>query len=320
MEHQVIPIEARPRARQVVTADVLSLRLAMVNVYFVGTPEEGWVVVDAGLPGSAERIVRTACERFGPESVPKAIVLTHGHFDHVGALEKLLAQWDVPVYAHSFELPYLTGLSSYPPPDPAVGGGVLAFFSRLYRREGIDLGNRVHELPEDGTVPGMPGWRWIHTPGHTAGHISLFRDEDRTLIAGDAFVTTKQESLMAVLTQRKELHGPPAYFTSDWEAARRSVEALAELQPAVAATGHGLPMRGERLRVELQRLARDFDQVGRPSYGRYVRKPAIADERGLVSVPPPVPDPIVSILAGIGAVAAAGATFFLTSRRDGRWI
>ena len=42
----------------------------------------------------------------------------------------------------------------------------------------------------------MPGWRWVHTPGHTAGHVSLFRDADRTLIAGDAFVTTKQESAL----------------------------------------------------------------------------------------------------------------------------
>jgi hypothetical protein len=39
----------------------------------------------------------------------------------------------------------------------------------------------------------MPGWRWMHTPGHTEGHVCLFRNSDRTLIAGDAFTTTKQE-------------------------------------------------------------------------------------------------------------------------------
>jgi glyoxylase-like metal-dependent hydrolase (beta-lactamase superfamily II) len=62
-------------------------------------------------------------------------------------------------------------------------------------------------------VPGAPGWRWIPTPGHSPGHISLLRDSDRTIVAGDAFTTTKQESLVAALTQRAEIHGPPMYFT-----------------------------------------------------------------------------------------------------------
>ena len=59
--------------------------------------------------------------------------------------------------------------------------------------------------------------------------LSFFREADRTLIAGDAFVTTKQESAVAALTQRPEMHGPPTYFTPDWENARRSVERLAAL-------------------------------------------------------------------------------------------
>jgi glyoxylase-like metal-dependent hydrolase (beta-lactamase superfamily II) len=316
MEHHIIPIEARPRARQVVTADVLALRIVMVNVFFVGAHETAWVLVDTGLPGSARRIMQVAGDLFGADSRPRAIVLTHGHFDHVGGLEELLSHWDVPVFAHPFELPYLTGISDYPPADPAAGGGAMAFFSRLYPRRGIDLGDHVHELPDDFSIPGMPGWRWIHTPGHTPGHVSYFRDADRTLIAGDAFVTTKQESLLSVLTQHKELHGPPKYFTPDWQAARRSVEALAALEPAVAATGHGLPMRGERLRNGLQKLAAEFNQIARPRFGRYVKKPAVADERGVVSVPPPVADPRVSILAGLGAVAAAGATYYFASRRS----
>src|SRR5688500_17349721 len=63
---------------------------------------------------------------------------------------------------------------------------------------------RVQALPADGTIPGMQGWRWIHTPGHTAGHISLFRADDRTLIVGDAFCTTKQKSFL-VAVQLREL-------------------------------------------------------------------------------------------------------------------
>lgn len=116
----------------------------------------------------------------------------------------------------------------------------------------------------------MPGWRWIHTPGHTKGHVSLFREDDRCLIAGDAFVTVKQESLYAVATQEQEIHGPPAYFTPDWNAARQSVERLAQLRPSIAATGHGTPMRGEELGRALEKLLMDFDEIAVPNQGRYV--------------------------------------------------
>ena len=255
------------------TADLTRLRFLFVNLYLCGTPTS-WALIDAGLQGSAGTIVATAEERFGQGAKPRAIILTHGHFDHVGAFPELLQRWDVPVYAHRLELPHLTGQSDYPPPDPTVGKGVMALMSFAYPNQAIDLGARIRPLPDDGSVPHMPGWHWIHTPGHTAGHISLFCEEDRCLIAGDAFVTTKQESLYAVVTQEPEVHGPPAYFTPDWASARRSVEELAALRPAIAATGHGTPMIGRELSEGLERLVRDFDAIAVADQGRYVRRSA----------------------------------------------
>ena len=252
-----------------VAPGVTRLRHLFVNLYLLGQPG-AWVLVDAGLPGAADSIRRTAEELFGAGARPQAIILTHGHFDHVGALATLAEQWDVPVYAHRLELPHLTGAADYPPPDPRVGKGVMALLSFAYPNKAIDLGDRATALPEDGSVPGVAGWRWVHTPGHTRGHVSLFRDEDRCLIAGDAFVTTQQESLYAVATQQEEVHGPPAYFTPDWAAARRSLEHLAALAPASAATGHGTPMRGAALRDGLARLVTRFDEIAVPARGRYV--------------------------------------------------
>jgi len=300
-----------------ITRDLAFQRHAIVNVFFYGTPGAGdrsWVLIDAGLPGSAGRIIRGAAERFGEHARPAAIVLTHGHFDHVGAVRELSERWNTPVYAHPLELPYITRRSPYPPPDPTVGGGAMARMSPLYPRGPFDGGDEVHALPSNGMLPHMPGWRWIHTPGHSPGHVSLFRDADRLLVAGDAFVTTKQESAIAVLSQRPEIHGPPKYYTTDWVAARRSVEALAALEPEIMATGHGRPLGGPAAREGLRELARGFQWEAVPMDGRYVREPAMSDEQGLLSVPPPVPDDFPKVMLGVAAVAA-GVVAYRRRRR-----
>lgn len=229
--------------------------------------------MDAGLSRfSAWTILRHATRRFGPNTPPRAIILIHGHFDHIGAIKPLLARWDVPVYAHNLEMPFLTGRADYLPPDPRVGGGLVAWLAFMYPRKGINISERVEALPLDGTIPGLAQWRWIHTPGHTPGHIALFRETDRTLIPADAFITVKQESFWAVLTQTPTMHGPPMYFTPDWQAARRSVRELASLKPNVVATGHGLPLRGPEVQRQLETLAAEFDRVAIPKRGRYVKQ------------------------------------------------
>lgn len=302
-------MSANPRE---IADGVMFLRTMVVNVYFV---REGrsWVLIDAGLRGYAGAIRRAAQGFAGPWR-PSAIVLTHGHFDHVGALPELLDDWRVPVYAHRLERPYLTGRSKYPPSDPLVGRGALALVSRLYPRGPIDIQSSLELLSDPESVPNLPGWRWIHTPGHTAGHISLFRDRDRTLIAGDAVTTVQQESVLAVATQRRELHGPPAYFTQDWRAAGESVGRLAALRPEVLGSGHGQPVRGEPMRAALRNLASRFERDEVPSFGRYAGHPAITDERGIVRLPP---DPLPKIVAGI-AVAGALAYGIAHQRRTQR--
>jgi glyoxylase-like metal-dependent hydrolase (beta-lactamase superfamily II) len=219
----------------------------------------------------------------------------------------------VPVYAHELELPYLTGRSSYPPPDPLVGGGALAWVAKFYPKRPLNLGGWVTALPSDGSVPGLPGWRWLATPGHSAGHVSFVRDSDRVVLAGDAVVTTRQESLYAVATQRLELHGPPAYFTQNWYAAADSVRTLADLEPSTLVSGHGRPMSGPELRLNLRTLANRFEEVEVPRHGRYVRQPARANDTGVVWVPPdPLPRIAVKALAPIAAGVAA---FFIARRR-----
>jgi len=234
----------------------------IVNLCFIGEiGSNDFVIVDAGMPESAEEIIDVAKERFGENARPKAILLTHGHFDHVGGIIGLIEEWNVPVYAHELEIPYLTGQLKYPEPDPTVDGGLVAKMSPMFPNEPIDLGNHVQPLPADGRVPGLSEWKWIHTPGHSEGHVSYFREKDRALIVGDAFVTVKQESLYKVYMQEKEISGPPKYLTPDWDSAWESVKKLEKLQPEVAVTGHGIPMRGQELKNNLKLLADHFDRI-----------------------------------------------------------
>jgi glyoxylase-like metal-dependent hydrolase (beta-lactamase superfamily II) len=302
-----------------VTADLARLRIGFVNVYFAGAPggDAPWALVDSGLAMGAASILSVAADRFGVDARPSAIILTHGHFDHVGALEALLAVWDVPVYAHTAELPFLTGRADFPPPDPTVGGSVLGRLTPPSPEHGIDLGDRVQALPDNKDVPGMPGWRWIPTPGHSPGHVSLFRASDRTLLAGDALSTTRQESAYTVLSQPKELTGPPAYFTIDWDKAERAARTLASLKPAILAPGHGEPMKQPSLAEDLAALARDFNDRVRPSHGRYVNHPAMTDDEGVVALPSPSRSSRVrwGALSGVAAATFAGTWLY---RRLGR--
>ncbi len=264
-----------------VTPDLALQRLVIVNAVLFGrngAADRQWVLIDTGVAGTASTLRRAAERRFGPNSRPAAIIMTHGHADHAGGLAELAGAWDAPVYAHRLEMPYLNGSASYPPPDPLVGGGLMSLASPLFPRGPFDVGERLKPLPEGGSVPFMPGWRWIFTPGHTVGHVSLWRETDRSLIAGDAFIATNQESAYAVAVQAPELHGPPMYYTVDWQAAKQSVATLAALEPEFVLTGHGPALRGADMRAALHDLASRFDDVAVPQGHRYANQPAHAED------------------------------------------
>ncbi|RRB07284.1 MBL fold metallo-hydrolase [Larkinella rosea] len=295
-----------------IARDVRGMKNVFVNVYFIGEPKTGgkWILVDTGTPSGADPIRKKATELFGEHNPPQAIILTHGHFDHAGSLETLLKEWgDVPIYAHKLEMPFLQGKSHYPPPDPAVGGGAMAYLSWMFPTAPYNFGDRVRPFPADGIVPELPEWKVIHTPGHSPGHISLFREKDRVLIAGDAFTNTDQNSAFAVMTQKEALHGPPAYFTIDWEASKRSIQDLAALNPTAAGTGHGKAIRGISLPQMLEDLIHSFEAQEVPKNGRYTRQPAHTNEEGIVDMPPPISYHVARAI-GIGLITGTVLLLF----------
>jgi glyoxylase-like metal-dependent hydrolase (beta-lactamase superfamily II) len=293
--------------------------IIFVNVYVLNAGGGRWFLVDTGLPGFAA-VIKAACEARFEGRPPEGIILTHAHFDHAGNVEQLATEWNVPVFAHRLEMPYLRGESDYPPADPTPGGAI-CFLSRFFPTGGYDLRGRVdlRELPEEGeeanTVPGLAGWRWIHTPGHSAGHVSLYREFDRMLIAGDALATMDMDSWTSQVSRKRELARPPTPFTPDWRSAHQSIDRLAELEPKLVAAGHGLPMSGRYVAGELAELS---ERLQPPAGGRYAGMPAKFDASGRVrEVPPPAADPLKPKMGVAAALALAGIgiALFAASRR-----
>jgi glyoxylase-like metal-dependent hydrolase (beta-lactamase superfamily II) len=241
---------------------------AASNAYLVGSGS-AWALVDAAWATSAEAI-RTAAEAaFGPGARPAAILLTHIHPDHSGSAGVLARSWQVPVYVHADELPMAPGryLPQYAMP---LDRWLVAPIMRLLparTRERIEAANSitdvVHPLDAQGGVPGLPGWEWVPTPGHTPGHVAYLRRRDGVLIAGDAALTVDLNSVGGVLLGRQRVAGPPRYTTWDWPAAERSVRALAALEPRVLLPGHGRPLT-DGAATALHALAQDRQ----PAHGR----------------------------------------------------
>ena len=295
-----------------IAPDVGWLPVSFTNVFFIGRPGGKWIIADTGFPGGATEIFAAAEARFGAGSRPEAIVLTHGHIDHVGNAATLADAWDVPIYAHPLEVPFLNGRSAYPPADPTVGGA-LAFFSRFLPRFRRDLGGRLRVL-QTKKVPGMPGWEWVLTPGHSPGHVCLFRESDRVLLTGDALLTVDMDSWGALLSRKRELARPPTPFTIDWDAARASLRKLAALRPNVIGAGHGVPISDSDLPERLENFAENFRT---PRHGRYVRQAVRINPDGIVDLPPAPFDPVPFATAAALFIAgvALGSGYLDDERR-----
>ncbi len=212
------------------------------NVYFVQSGQ-AWVLVDTMWRGRAELIKSAAEVLFGVGTRPQAIVLTHVHPDHAGSASELAHMWDVTVYVHPDEVPL--------PPS----GRIIGALARVERRWMFPSGqDGLSPLDLNVGVPGLPDWQVISTPGHTPGHLALFREGDRTLISGDAVLTVNLNSLGDALSLRHTLAGPPRFATWSWRAASESVSEVARLEPSVVVPGHGRPMAGPVLAPALRAL------------------------------------------------------------------
>jgi len=197
-------------------------RMNLVRAYLVGD-----LLVDAGLGFHANRVLgalRSAGVRVARH------VITHAHVDHVGGLASLVRVTGAPVYIGSGERGYAeSGAPPYHPGLDRVGLGCVA--KAITRFESFPVAGVLAEGDHVGH-----GFVVVETPGHSPGHISLWREADRVLIAGDAVAG------QAAITLRPGLVEPPEIFTFDRRRSRESIRRLAELEPSIVLFGHGPPV------------------------------------------------------------------------------
>ena len=90
----------------------------------------------------------------------------------------------------------------------------------------------------------IAGFRVLHVPGHSRGHVAYWRESDRVLVLGDVL------NNMDVVTGLPGLRDPKPYFTNDPALNRRSAKRLAQLEPKLVMFGHGAPLRDTRKFVD----------------------------------------------------------------------
>lgn len=186
-----------------------------INCYVI----EG-VLIDSGIRNSYRKI--TECIQEVPVHLH---ILTHAHADHQGCSDRICKEFNLPLYCHQKEV-YRTETGLVTKDYPSNG-----IISQLQQKYWAGQGHKVDKTIKENDTIG--NFKVIETPGHSDGHISLFREEDGVLIIGD--VATN----MNLLTTVKGLYLPPLIFTTNKSENIKSLQKLAGLNPKIICFGHG---------------------------------------------------------------------------------
>lgn len=215
----------------------IRIRMSYVSAYLI-VSDDGVTLVDSGLPGTSNTILEALSKAARTPADLKHILITHHHSDHTGSLASLVETTGARAYVHSLDAPITRGDAPVSRPNPNSTlekiAGPLIMRLQPSRMPPVAIERELaggEDLPIAGSI------KVIHTPGHTAGHVSYLWPENRgVLFAGDA-----AGNFLGL--------GPPVgiggMFTEDQDAAKESFRKLAELEFDTACFGHGGPITGQ---------------------------------------------------------------------------
>jgi glyoxylase-like metal-dependent hydrolase (beta-lactamase superfamily II) len=196
-----------------------------INCYLIAHPD-GAVLVDAMTRLETRLILKALRGRR-----MAAHVATHAHPDHVGATHAVATRLGIPVWAHAADRAAVEDTSEIERRQPD------ALVNRVFAKVMLGPGHPVaRELAEGDEVA---GFTVLHTPGHSVGHISLWRERDGVLILGD--VLNNQHPITGF---PRGLRLPLDVFTPEPEVNRQSAKRLGELGAKTVLFGHGRAHHG----------------------------------------------------------------------------
>jgi glyoxylase-like metal-dependent hydrolase (beta-lactamase superfamily II) len=212
-----------------------------LNLTLILDEQTGNTLVDAGLPGQAETIGAALTEvGIGVRDL-RRIIFTHQDLDHVGSGAALVRQSGATVLAHPADAAHIDGSLRPLKPSPEMLERRPQMREVLERLEPV----RVDEHLADDRLDLAGGTRVIFTPGHTPGHLSLYLERPKVLVAGDALTA-----------EGGHLNGPNPPLTLDVRAAVRSVRRLADLEIDTIVCYHG-GVVSEDANGQLRRVVRE---------------------------------------------------------------
>ncbi|HEX4602398.1 MAG TPA: MBL fold metallo-hydrolase [Candidatus Angelobacter sp.] len=197
------------------------------------------VLIDAGLTGEMPQLSRLLKEIGLDWSGVKAILLTHGHIDHTGNLERIKRLTGAPVFAHPGEQPHIDG--TFPYRGASQVCGALEVAGRwLLRYRSVDIDKPIHAGMD---LPYWGGLRVVHLPGHTQGHCGFYSSRFDLLFSGDLFAS------YGFIT-----HLPPAFLNSCPEFYAASLDRVTALSPKRIIPNHYSGFDGEMHRRKFDAL------------------------------------------------------------------
>lgn len=202
-------------------------------------------MVDSGYPKD-RNLVDASVAKIGRSLADVgAMVLTHGHSDHLGSAERLRREHAVPVHCHRTEVPLargeITQRISILEARRAWRPKIFRFTLNAIGRGGLwpEHVTAVNTFEDGETIDVAGRPVAVFTPGHTQGHCALHLPDKGVLIAGDALIT--------VDLWDPERRGPQLMrrqFNYDHAQAVASLDRIAPLEADVLLPGHGEPWRG----------------------------------------------------------------------------
>lgn len=194
------------------------------------------VLIDTGMPGDWIRIQHAMRESGVPLDRLQAVLLTHQDLDHIGSLPDIIASKNgcIEVLAHQEDAPYIEGKYPLIKTSREALASVLPLLPEEQRAEVLAMcnlqpsANVTRLIADHDLLPYCGGIRIIHTPGHTAGHVSIYLERSRILIAADAMTSNKGI-----------LHGPVPNTTLDMGSAIRSLGKLTKYPIDAVICYHG---------------------------------------------------------------------------------